>query len=141
MIGFVIAEARISSDIQYQKQNWRGVAATLGPATGTRAIVAYGGSFAAWPLSIYMQGVPWDQSSRAPVTVTELDVVGSTWQIPSRALPPGLRLISSRPVNDFLVERFSLAPAWRLTRTQFAARASSLLTPVQPSESVLIQGR
>jgi 4-amino-4-deoxy-L-arabinose transferase-like glycosyltransferase len=141
LVGFVIGETRISQNRQYQKQDWRAVAAALGPAAGTRAIVASGGNFAAWPLSIYMPGIPWDQSSRAAFTVTELDVVGSSWQAPVRTLPPGMRLIGTRSVSDFLIERFSLQPAWQITRAQLAIRGASLLTPIQPSQAVLVQSR
>ena len=42
------------ADAGFEKPNWRGVAAALGRPTGPRAIVAYDGTFATGPLSIYL---------------------------------------------------------------------------------------
>ncbi|MGI8414380.1 MAG: glycosyltransferase family 39 protein [Solirubrobacteraceae bacterium] len=137
--GFVYAGIAVAAHPQYQRPDWRGVAAALGHGSGPRAIVAYDGGFASGPLAIYLHGVPWSQSAAATVTVGEVDVVGSTSQTRAQGLPAGVTLIASRAVNSYLVERFSLHPAWHLTPAAIGARAGALLAPAPPSPAVLIQ--
>ncbi len=134
---------RIDTHSQFQKPDWRGVASALGSSSSTRAIVAYDGVFAAGPLSIYMPGIPWSgpgmaPQSGAPVTVSELDIVGNTAQHLSR-LPPGTRLVSSRDVNGYRVVRLALASPWHLPPAAIGARAQQLLGPGPPGPAVLIQ--
>ena len=75
-----------------------------------------------------------------PVTVSEVDVVGSAWQAPPAPLPRGTTLISSRVVHGFAVDRFLVRPGWRVTPTAIGARAaSSLLGPQLSASAVLIQ--
>ncbi len=143
VLGFVYAGIRIDRHPQYQRSNWRGVAEALGPrgAVGTRAIVADDGLFAAQPLWVYLPRVPWlpNEQTRGPVTVHEVDIVGSAFQtLPSR-LPAGVRLISSTPVDGLLVARFAIPSGWHLTPGEIAARAGGLLTPAAASPAVLIQ--
>ena len=150
--GFVFAQIKIDGSPQYQRPNWRGVARALGPVRvdgdQVRAIVAYDGGLATDPLAIYLPGVPWNQiyetnqaatGTAAPVSVREVDVVGHAWQAVVRPLPTGVRLIGSRVVDDFLVERFGLAPARRLTPDQIADLAPQLLGPNSPGAAVLVQ--
>lgn len=140
MIGlFIYGLIDIARTPQYQRPDWRGVATALGPANTQRAVTVYDGPFGTQPLSIYLPGVPWQQSSR-PVAVAELDIVGNTWQALRRPFPPGVRLIASRTVGGFLVERFSLpAPGWRLGPAAIAERAGALLYPAPSGASVLVQ--
>jgi mannosyltransferase len=141
---FVYAGIRIGGDARrFQKPDWRGVAAALGRATSRRAIVAYDGVFAAGPLSVYLPGVPWSGPGLAPltgrrVTVYEVDIVGSTTQRLA-ALPAGTRLIGSRGVDGYRVDRFALQRPWSLSPAAIGARASTLLGPAQPNPSVMIQ--
>jgi mannosyltransferase len=138
--AFIYAEARIERQPQYQRPNWRGVAAALGNAAGTRAVIAYDGTFATQPLSIYLPQTPWAPPPRqAPVSITEVDVVGSSWQAVPRQLPRGIRLVGSRAVDGLLVERFAVRPSWRLSPSSIAARATSLLVPAPAAPGVLIQ--
>ena len=139
LIAFVAALVKIDSRTQYQRPNWRGVASALGGAAIPRAIVAYDGQFAAEPLAIYLPGVPWTTPGKTPVSVGEVDVVGSVWQTVPRALPAGVRLMSSKPVDDFRVVRLSLNSAWRLLPAAIGARAGQLLTPAPPNPAVLLQ--
>ena len=145
LAAFVYAGIRIDHSPQYQRPDWSGVAAALGRASGTRAIVAYDGVFATAPLAIYLPGVPWNgpgqtpQTGEAPLTVRELDIVGSTAQRLTPRLPAGVKLIGSRAVNGYLVDRFELTGAWHLTRAQLGARATTLLGPAPPGPAVLIQ--
>ncbi len=146
--AFVYAQARIESDPSYQRADWRGVANALGvPTSATRAIVAYDGTFATAPLAIYLPGVAWTgsgqipQTSQAPVTVGEVDVVGSVWQRTANPLPAGTRLISSQDVDGYVVQRFSVTPAWRLPPALIGRRAPALLGPAPPGPGVLIQQR
>jgi mannosyltransferase len=146
LASFVYAQVQIDGSPQYQRPNWRGVARALGSAGGaeSRAIVAYDGGLATDPLAIYLPGIRWHGNSPAaqgtrPVTVGEIDVVGHTWQTLARSLPAGVRLIGGRVVNDFLVERFSIDPARRLTPAQIAALAPELLGPGTSGPAVLVQ--
>jgi mannosyltransferase len=131
---FVWAGIKIDSDAFYQRPDWRGVAAALGSPTGTRAIVAYDGQFATGPLSFYMPGIPWSGpgepagTDAGPVTITELDIVGDSGQ-QRGALPDGVRLISDRTVDGYLVDRFKLPAPQHSTPLQITALAMALLSP------------
>jgi len=145
MAAFVYAGIRIDHHAQYQRPDWRGVAAALGKPSSTRAIVAYDGAFAAAPLAVYLPGVPWTgsgqipQTGQAPVTVHELDIVGSPWQTLARPLPAGTRLLAAGAVSGYQVDRFALRPGWRSTRSEIAARAATLLGPAATGPAVLFQ--
>ncbi|MBV8713244.1 MAG: glycosyltransferase family 39 protein [Solirubrobacterales bacterium] len=140
LVSFVYAQARISSHPQYQRPDWRGVARALGPAPpGGRAIVAYDSALASDPLATYLPGVAWNQSGDAAPTVREIDVVGHAWQAVGRPLPAGVRLIGTRVVDDFLLARFAIEPARRLSTPQIDAAAPSLLGPAGASGVVLVQ--
>jgi mannosyltransferase len=140
LAGFIYAQVRISDSPQYQRPDWRGVAHALGKATGARAIVAYDGTFAVDPLAIYLARVPWPGASTAPVTVAEVDVVGRIFQTSPARLPPGTKLLARTAVDGFLVDRFSVAPAWSLTPAAIGARAAALLGPAPAAPAVLVQG-
>jgi len=139
LAGFVYAQVKINDSPQYQRPDWRGVAAALGSAGGTRAIVADDGSLATDPLATYLPRVPWNQPASGSATVGEVDVVGYRWQTLGRPLPAGARLISSKAVNDYVVDRFSIDPSRSLTRAQIATTAGSLLTPGVVGAAVLVQ--
>jgi 4-amino-4-deoxy-L-arabinose transferase-like glycosyltransferase len=135
--SFIYAGIRIDGDAQYQRPNWRGVAQALGKPFGPRAIVAYDGGFAAVPLALYLPGAQSSNASAAAITVDEIDVVGNTYQTASPQT--GTRLLSSRKVNGYLVQRFGLASPSQLTPAQIGARARALLGPAPPSPAVLFQ--
>jgi hypothetical protein len=137
--SFLYAEVRIEGNPQYRRPDWRGVAAALGPATGPRAVVAYDGSLAIDPLKLYVPGMPWNQAIRGPVAVSEVDVVGNTWQAPASPLPAGAKLLSGKSVDSYLVERFSVSPAWHLTPAAIGQRAGTLLAPASADPAVLVQ--
>ncbi|HEV3128003.1 MAG TPA: glycosyltransferase family 39 protein [Solirubrobacteraceae bacterium] len=137
--AFVWAGIRIDQEPQYQRPDWRGVAAAVGRPAGTRAIVAYDSGFASRPLAVYLPGVSWDSPSPSPVSLDEVDVVGSPWQTTPPRLPAGVSLTSSRVVGTFLVERFRLTSPWRLSPQEVAARAGLLLGPPSATPAVLIQ--
>ena len=139
LASFVYAQVKINDNPQYQRPDWRGVAAALGSASGTRAIVAYDGSLATDPLAIYLPRVPWNQPAGGSATVGEVDVVGYRWQTLGRPLPAGARLISTKAVNDYVVDRFSIDPSRSLTRAQIATTAGSLLAPGVVGAAVLVQ--
>jgi uncharacterized membrane protein len=143
---FVYAVVKITTDHRYQRADWTGVAAALGPAPATRAIAAYDGTFATAPLAVMMPGVAWTgpdqtpQISQAPVTVSEVDVVGDVGQSVSAHLPDGVRTTSFRQVDNYLVYRFSLTRPWRgVTPQEIAVRAATLVGPGSGVPSVLIQ--
>lgn len=133
----------------YRRPDWRGVAQALGRARSTRAIAAFDGTFATAPLAVYLPGVPWTgtgaqvqtpQTSQAPVTVDEIDVVGNVGQTAVSSLPAGTRLISSRSVDGgYVVDRFALAAPARLTPADLEVSAARLTgSPTTPT-GMLIQ--
>lgn len=143
---FVYAAVKINTDHRYQRANWNGVAAALGRARGTRAIAAYDGTFATAPLAVTMPGVAWTgpdqtpQVGQTPVTVREVDVVGDLGQSVSAHLPAGVRLLSSRTVDNYLVYRFALRRPWTaVTPQQIGASATKLVGPASGVPAVLIQ--
>ena len=129
---FVWAGIKINHDAFLQRPNWRAVASALGSHTGTRAIVAYDGQFATAPLSVYMRGVPWSGpgepagTDSGPVTIDELDIVGDRGQQPARP-SGGIRRISGRDVDGYLVYRFKLPRPWSTTPAGIETRALQLL--------------
>jgi mannosyltransferase len=133
------ASVKVDQTPQYQRLNFRAVAGALGAATSKRAIVAYDGVDAAWPLSVYLPAIPWNPPVHSRSAIHELDIVGSSWQTRAQRLPRGVSLISSRVLDEFVVERFRISPAWRLTLGAIAARASRMLGPAPPGPAVLIQ--
>ncbi len=133
--AFIYAQVRVQSDSVYQRANWRGVAAALGRSSTPRAVVLYD-SLGTDPLTFYLPRVPWAQG-RGPVTVGEVDVVGSTWQ--HAASRSGARLIATKTVDGYRVARFALASPWRLTPPEIGVRATSLLGPAPASVAVLVQ--
>jgi uncharacterized membrane protein len=137
--GLVYTGIYINQHPQYQRQNLRGVAKALGPGSGPRAIVAYQGGVVAQPLALYLRGVPWNPPSDASVKVSEVDVVGSTWQTLARPMPGGTKLIAKESVEGNLVERFAVDPSWYLSPTAIGERARALLSPAAPAAYVVIQ--
>ncbi|MEO6859115.1 MAG: glycosyltransferase family 39 protein [Solirubrobacteraceae bacterium] len=143
--AFIYAGIVIRDSPQYEKANWRAVAATLPVPHQTRAVAAFDGSFAAAPLALYLPGVRWTgtgqipQTSLTPVRVSELDLVASVYDSLAPRLPAGVRLISHRVVDGYQVDRFALRPTWMMSRTSIAARAGTLFGPGLPIPVVLIQ--
>jgi len=144
---FVWAGIRIDGHEAYQRANWRAVAALLGNATRPRAIVAYDGTYATAPLALYLRGVSWKGSGEDPnadpgalVRLREIDIVGNTAQQVSGKLPTGVRLISARSLDGYLVASFSLARTRTLSSYAVSDLAPSLVGPATPGGGkVLIQ--
>jgi 4-amino-4-deoxy-L-arabinose transferase-like glycosyltransferase len=137
--GFLSAGIYIDEHAAYQRPDYRGVARALGTSSLPRAVVAYGGENDAQSISLYLDGAPWNPPPNAPVAVSELDVIGNTFQTSPRPLPFGTRLLESKPVNNFLVDRFALAAVWHLTPAAIAARATALLGPVRGVPGIVVQ--
>lgn len=137
--SFVVAQVKIESDALYQRPDWRGVAAALGRTSTERAIVAYDGSFAVVPLALYLPHSILVASSSAPLRIGEVDVVGSVWQTVNRRLPSGVKLLGAKAVNQYLVARFEVTPAWRLAPAEIAARAPGLVGPAPAGAELLVQ--
>jgi mannosyltransferase len=143
---FAYAGIRIDGDPQYQRRpDSRRIAAALGDSSVTRAVVAYDGEFAAGPLSIYLPRVAWAgpggeklNSSPALATVGELDIVGYSWQKVADPSPGGVKLIGSRTLGTYQINRFKLSRAWSLNRGQIGARAVELLGPQSPVPVVVM---
>jgi 4-amino-4-deoxy-L-arabinose transferase-like glycosyltransferase len=144
LAAFLWAQLKIQSDPGFQRKDWRGIAAALGRSAGPRAIVAYDGQFATGPLSIYLPHIAWAGPGQkalpaGPVTIRELDIVGSAGD--SLARRPGVRLIGTRTVDGYEVDRLRLAPAWRLAPEAILWRAGRLLVPVTGDPAVILQPR
>jgi 4-amino-4-deoxy-L-arabinose transferase-like glycosyltransferase len=139
LAAFVYAGIRIAGNATYQRPNWRGVAAALGPASGTRAVVANDGGFGAVPLALYLHGEELGSTSTASVTVGEIDVVGNVFDRRATNLPAGVSALGQKSVGSYLVQRFRLSAPLRLTSTQIDARAQALLEIPSPGAAVLIQ--
>jgi hypothetical protein len=143
LVGFLWAGFKIADDPAYQRPDWRGAASALGTGDRPRAIVAFDGNAAEQPLSVYLR-TPFSYSGRPeseqPVRVSEVDVVGDADQAMATRLPPGVRLIERRIVNNILVVRFELSRAWILSPAGLAARAGALVGPATGRDpAVLIQ--
>jgi hypothetical protein len=78
------------------------------------------------------------RQTATPVTVSEVDIVGSTSQRLS-TLPAGTRLLASRAVDGYQVDRFGLRHPWSLSPAAIGVRATALLGPAPPSPTVMIQ--
>jgi hypothetical protein len=133
LAAFVWAQLKIQSDPDYQRKDWRGIAAALGRPVGPRAVVAYDGQFATGPLSIYLPGVPWAGPGAAPlpagpVTIRELDIVGAAGDTLARR-HRGIRLIGTRTVHGYEVDRLALQTPWSATPKTIVSRATTLLRP------------
>jgi hypothetical protein len=137
---FIYASVRIDGDPRYQRKPWSRIADALGKSSVPRAmaVLADDGEFAAGPLSIYLPRVAWAgpgeklNYSPALVTVSELDIVGTTYQTLANPLPSGVRQIGFRSVDGYDVFRFRLAPPLRLNRAQLGQQALALLSPAPP---------
>lgn len=142
---FVYAGIKIDGSVQYQRPNWRGVAAALGAPLGPRAIVAGDGEFATGPLSVYLRGVPWSGPGSgatlpAHTEVSEVDLVGTTADSLA-PLPQGVRLLARRTVDGYQIFRLALSNPWSGTGAAIQARASQLLNPVPATATLMIQRR
>jgi mannosyltransferase len=136
---FVYMNIRINSDNTYQRPNWRGVAAALGRPSGSRAVVAYDGGFAAVPIALYLHGNALRSVAPTPVPVDELDVVGSVYTDAPRTFPAGVRLIGHDAVDGYLVERFALGSPTVLTQSQMRARATQLYGLPATGSTIVLQ--
>jgi uncharacterized membrane protein len=134
---FVYAQVRIDRNANYQRPDWRGVAAALGSTTAARGVVVYD-SLGSDPLAFYLPRALW-ASPPQPVALHELDVVGSIWQKPVAGAGSGIRLIATKAVGGYLVVRYALASPQPLTPSLIAARARSLLPPAPADPAVLVE--
>jgi hypothetical protein len=139
--SFIWAGIKTNAQRVYQRPDWRGVSAALGSPAGPRAIVAYDGQFATGPLSYYMPGIPWagpgasSEANAGTTALTEVDMVGSTYTQLS-GLQKGARLISSRVVDGYRVDRFKLPAPWRTDAAALERLATESQSPVP---AVIIQ--
>jgi hypothetical protein len=147
LAAFVWAGVRIDSHAAFQRPDWRGVAAALGPmpaGSPGRAIVADPGQFGAGPLSVYLPGVAWAGPGEAPgtglgpATVSELDVVANVGQTLSRG-SGGARLIGSRAVDGYLIGRYALTAPVAITGAQAITDADGLVPGSPSGAEVLFQ--
>ena len=53
-------------------------------------------------------------------------------------LPAGVRLLGTRSVDSYLVDRFALARPWHLSPSAIGTKAEKLVGPAPPGPAVLI---
>lgn len=135
---FAYGQVRIQSSSQYERPDWRGVAAALGRARTARAVVLYD-SLGSDPLRFYLRRVPWGPQPVAAPVVREVDVVGGAWQDVTRPLAPGTAVLSDRVVDGFRIVRFALAGSRAVGPAGAATLASRLLGPAPAGPVVLVQ--
>lgn len=163
LTGLLLICAAATLEVQthpfLQRADWRRVALALGPASGSRAVLAAGGT-TAQPLKIYLPGVPWSHPPGAPVLVSEIDVVGATKRLalagaqrdpsgsprrrraaplPRRQAPPGARLISRRHVANWVVSRFALDRPRAMTVTELTRTAGRWIAHVPRALLIFFQ--
>jgi 4-amino-4-deoxy-L-arabinose transferase-like glycosyltransferase len=111
----VLVVVLVDTNPRYQRDDWRGVARALGPATVERAVLVDPGS-GAIPLRSYMSGL---RAQKRPVAVRELDLVvvapnvrgggiGAPPRLaPGQALPRGFTLAGSTYAKTYTVVRLT----------------------------------
>jgi hypothetical protein len=137
--SFVLAQVRIDQNAQYQRPDWRGVAAALGGPGRDRAIVVDDGALATDPLKIYLPGIPWSAGGDRPVAIGEIDTVGDALGAQTISLRDPATVLSRRVVSGFLVQRFALQHRVIVAAAAAPARASGLIDPPPPAPAVLVQ--
>jgi len=135
---FVYGQVRIQSSHAYQRPDWRGVAHSLGTASGSGRMIVLGDSLGTDPVAFYLPGVIW-RTPASPQLVSEIDVVGSSYQGLAGLLPPGVRPIARHTIDGFLVLRFALAAPLRLDPQTAGTLAQRLLSPPAVPAGVLFQ--
>jgi hypothetical protein len=134
-VMFAIATFEIAQNPVFQRADWSGVGHALGTTSEPRAILVVGGQ-EALPLKIFVPHVRWNQPQfTQPVTVDEIDVVGSIAHTKLRGLehrigralpvkaPAGAMLLGHRWVRNFDIARYELLQPWRMDTLQISARA------------------
>ena len=143
---FCYATIQVQTHAYLQRPDWRSVARALGPAKGTRAIIAANG-FTADPLKIYLPHANWVQPQSQKIWVQEIDIVGARKQLrlrpvrivlpkqppiwyaglgaptPALAAPAGARLVDRFVVRNWIIGRFVLDRPRRLSVRQLIALA------------------
>ncbi len=111
---FAVIVLLVDTNVQYQRTDWRGASAALGPVTRPRVLVVTPGD-ALLPVQAFERGVT---PLLGPVRVSEIDVVGlspqstgaglGTGPRPSSPLPlpPGFHLVGTTYNRVFTVLRF-----------------------------------
>jgi mannosyltransferase len=117
---------------EYRRDNWRGVANSLGTPSSARLIVTEG--HASNPLSIYMRGLSVASTPLAPVgevdfvALRHLRTVGPPQPgVVPTSPPPGFRLAALTRTETFTISRF------RATATATASPSPSAATLVRAS--------
>ncbi|MGP0052966.1 MAG: glycosyltransferase family 39 protein [Solirubrobacteraceae bacterium] len=147
VVAFVWADIETDSNRFYQRDDWRGVAAALGTARGTRAIATTSGQFATGPLSYYLPRVLWSgpgapaARGTGPATIDELDIIGNVGDQLASRLPRGWSLIAERGVDGYLVVRLALPAPWSTDGAAITQTATQLLSGVVVAPPVMIQRR
>jgi mannosyltransferase len=105
----LVVNVEVAGDAKLQRDDWRGAAKALGPATETRAVIV-SPDYAKKPLRLYAGSLP---PLPAGTTVREVDVIVN--DRPPAATPPalpGFRLDSTVRSPSYLLARYlSAAPA------------------------------
>jgi hypothetical protein len=116
----LVVDVQVASQAKLQRDDWRSVAAALGPAVAPRAIVVTP-DYAKKPLRLYAGSLP--PLTPAGADVTEVDVIGNARPVAFRDPPPpaGFALASREITPSYELIRFRSAAPVHVTPDALAA--------------------
>jgi hypothetical protein len=125
----VVVNVQVASQAKLQRDDWRGLAAALGPAREPRAIVVTP-DYAKKPLRLYAGSMP--PLAPAGADVIEVDVIGNARPVAFRDPPPpaGFALASRKITPSYELVRFRAPAPVHVTPD---ALAGSRLGPKPPA--------
>jgi mannosyltransferase len=125
----VVVDVQVASQAKLQRDDWRGLAAALGPAREPRAIVVTP-DYAKKPLRLYAGSMP--PLAPAGADVIEVDVIGNARPVAFRDPPPpaGFALASRKITPSYELVRFRAPAPVHVTPD---ALAGSRLGPKPPA--------
>ncbi|MEA2458358.1 MAG: mannosyltransferase [Thermoleophilaceae bacterium] len=124
----LVVNIEVASDAKLQRDDWRGMAAALGPAAEPRAIVLTP-DFAKKPLRLYAGSMPPMAAAGAPVR--EIDVIGND-RPPALAAPPppaGFTQFARTRTASYLLVRYRAPTAQPVDPQQLAGLRVSAKPP------------
>jgi 4-amino-4-deoxy-L-arabinose transferase-like glycosyltransferase len=125
----IVIVVLIDTDARYQRDNWRGVAHALGPATQARVVLVEPSS-GQLPMRIYLPGA---RKLTRPVTVRELDLV----DVPSNVQGGGIGTPFRLPPGGRLPPGFTVAGTTYAGTYTVVRLTAPTPTPVDPSEATI----
>jgi mannosyltransferase len=125
----VVVVVLIDTNARYQRDNWRGVAHELGPATQARVVLVEPSS-GELPMRIYLHGA---RRLTQPVTVRELDLI----DVPSNVQGGGIGTPFRLPPGGSLPPGFTVAGLTYAKTYTVVRLTAPTPTTVNPSEATM----